>query len=479
MKVANHCKFVGIFAPMADKYSAYFKTIGIFLDLLILNLSGFIGYLLVTNFPDQLDTLNMSFLHLMLANFIWFNVTQLTSLYRNMFVKDAIPIIKEALGSVFLFGLILAILIISITDVNLYSWSVLLPFVFFAGMFMCGKIGFLLWRRTSRAQLIDYKHIVILGAGPLGIELKNYIDDHMIFGYKVIGFFDDAVVPPSEEVVLLGQLSDSITYAKENRIKEVFCALPDAQLDKIQSLMRIADREMIRFKMVPDVKDYFRKNVRVQWFGHIPVFSPRTEPLEIKINQVLKRSFDVLVSLLIIVFVLSWIIPLMAILIKTGSKGPVFFKQLRSGKDNEPFYCLKFRSMVVNDEADSKQASKKDGRITRIGAFMRKNSIDELPQFINVLLGDMSVIGPRPHMLQHTAEYSALIDQFMVRHLVLPGITGWAQIKGFRGETTARESMQERVKADIWYLENWSFLLDLKIMFLTAWHVIVGNENAH
>lgn len=464
---------------MADKYSTYFKMIGIFLDLFILNLSGFIGYLLVTSFPGHMDSLNMSFLHLMLANFIWFNVTQLTSLYRNMFVKDAIPIIKESLGSVVLFGGIIAVLILGITDINLYSWSVLLPFLLFSVLFMCGKIGFLLWRRRSRAQLIDYKHIVILGAGSLGLELKNYIDDHMIFGYKVIGFFDDHIMPPAQEIVILGKLEDSISFAKENRIKEIFCALPDSQMDKIQLLMRKADQEMIRFKMVPDVKDYFKKNVQIQWFGHIPVLSPRTEPLEIKINQVLKRSFDVLISLLMLIFVLSWIIPLMAILIKAGSKGPVFFKQLRSGKDNEPFYCLKFRSMVVNSESDSKQASKKDGRITRIGAFMRKNSIDELPQFINVLLGDMSVIGPRPHMLQHTAEYSALIDQFMVRHLVLPGITGWAQIKGFRGETTAHESMQERVKADIWYLENWSFLLDLKIMFLTAWHVIIGNENAH
>ena len=464
---------------MADKYSTYFKTIGIFLDLFILNLSGFIGYVLVVNFPGHLDSLNMNFLHLMLANFIWFNVTQLTRLYRDMFVKDAIPIIKEALGSVVLFGGILAVLIPIITDINLYSWSVFLPFLLFSILFMCGKIGFLLWRRSSRAQLIDYKHIVILGAGPLGLELKKHIDSHMIFGYKVIGFFDDHIVPSSREIVMLGKLEDSIEYARENRIKEVFCALPDSQLDDIQLLMRKADREMIRFKMVPDVKDYFKKNVQVQWFGHIPVLSPRTEPLEIKINQVLKRSFDVLISLLMIIFVLSWVIPLMAILIKAGSKGPVFFRQLRSGKDNEPFYCLKFRSMVLNNEADSKQASKKDGRITKIGAFMRKNSIDELPQFINVLLGEMSVIGPRPHMLQHTAEYSALIDQFMVRHLVLPGITGWAQIKGFRGETTAHESMQERVKADIWYLENWSFLLDLKIMFLTAWHVIIGNENAH
>jgi putative colanic acid biosynthesis UDP-glucose lipid carrier transferase len=211
----------------------------------------------------------------------------------------------------------------------------------------------------------------------------------------------------------------------------------------------------------------------------MPVLSARTEPLEIKINQVLKRISDILISLFIIIFLFSWVLPLMAILIKINSKGPVFFRQLRSGKNNEPFYCIKFRSMVLNDEADSRQATKNDLRITKIGAFMRRNSIDELPQFINVLVGDMSVVGPRPHMLQHTAAYAALIDQFMVRHFVLPGITGWAQIKGFRGETSDHKAMRERVEADIWYLENWSLFLDLKILFLTAWHVIIGSKNAH
>jgi putative colanic acid biosynthesis UDP-glucose lipid carrier transferase len=463
---------------MTDKYGAYFKTIGIFLDLLILNLSGIAGYLLIIYFPGYIERLHIGLLHFLLVNFVWFNVTQLTGLYRNLFAKDAIPTIKQSLSSMGLFGFILAALIITVADFNWYSHAVLLPFLLFCILFLLGKICFLLWRRSSRAQLIDYKPVIILGAGRLGEELKEYLDNNIILGYKVVGFFDDKVSSINGAAVL-GQLEESIAYAKEHRIKEMFCALPDQAMGKIQVLMRQADREMIRFKMVADIKDYFRKNVSVQWFGHIPVLSPRKEPLEIKINQVLKRSFDVVVSLLIIIFLLSWVIPLLGILIRLGSKGPVFFRQLRSGKDNEAFYCLKFRSMVVNDEADVRQASKADHRITSIGAFMRKNSIDELPQFINVLMGDMSIVGPRPHMLQHTAAYAALIDQFMVRHLVLPGITGWAQIKGLRGETTAEKAMQERVKADIWYLENWSLFLDLKITFLTAWHVISGSENAH
>jgi len=463
---------------MADKYGVYFKTIGVFLDLLILNLSGFIGYLLVVNFPGTLDNPHIGFVHLLLANFVWFNVTQLTGLYKDVFAKDAIPIIKEALGSVLLFGSVLGLMIIIVADFKLFSLSVYFTFFLFVLLFMLGKICFLLWRRSSRAKWIDYKPVVILGAGTLGAELKNYLDNNIIFGYRVIGFFDDKATS-MEEALVLGRLNESIDYAKENKIKEVFCALPDEALDKIQLLMRQADREMIRFKMVPDVKDYFRKNVMVQWFGHMPVLSPRTEPLEIKINQVLKRVFDVVISFLVIVCVLSWVVPIMAVLIKLGSRGPVFFRQLRSGKDNEPFYCLKFRSMVVNAEANAKQASRQDSRITGIGAFMRRNSIDELPQFINVILGEMSIVGPRPHMLQHTAEYSALIDKFMVRHFVLPGITGWAQVKGFRGGTKEDGAMEERVNADIWYLENWSLFLDMKIIFLTAWHIVFNKKNAY
>lgn len=464
---------------MTDKYGAYYKVIGIFLDLLILNLSGFAGYLMTVYFPGHIERINIGFLHFLVVNFVWFNVTQMTGLYRNIFAKDAIPTIKESFITVVLFAFIIAALVITVADFKWNSPVVVFPALLFLILFLTGKICFLLWRRSSRAQRIDYKEVVILGAGPLGNELKSYLDGNIILGYKVLGFFDNTIVSQQDNLHVLGRLEESISFAKAHRIKEVFCALPDEAMDQIKILMREADREMVRFKMVPDIKDYFRKNVKVQWFGHIPILSPRAEPLENKMNQVLKRGFDIIVSLIVIIFLLTWVIPLLAILIRLGSKGPVFFKQLRSGKDNEPFYCLKFRSMVMNDESDSRQASRADVRITSIGNFMRKNSIDELPQFINVLLGDMSVVGPRPHMLQHTAAYSALIDQFMVRHLVLPGITGWAQIKGLRGETYAQEAMQERVLADIWYLENWSLLLDLKITFLTAWHVIAGSENAH
>lgn len=197
------------------------------------------------------------------------------------------------------------------------------------------------------------------------------------------------------------------------------------------------------------------------------------------VNGAAKRAFDFVFALLVTVLLLSWLIPIIALIIKLDSKGPVFFKQLRTGKDNKPFYCLKFRSMRLNIDSDHKQASKGDNRITKVGAFMRKTSIDELPQFINVLRGEMSVVGPRPHMLLHTEVYSAVIDDFMLRHTVTPGITGLAQVAGHRGETKETAAMVERVNADIWYIKNWSFFLDLKIVFLTICQVVTGSEKAY
>ncbi|NML66997.1 exopolysaccharide biosynthesis protein [Hymenobacter sp. RP-2-7] len=185
-----------------------------------------------------------------------------------------------------------------------------------------------------------------------------------------------------------------------------------------------------------------------------------------------KQLFDYCFAALVIIFILSWFVPLMALLIKLESKGPVFFKQLRTGQGGHPFYCLKFRSMTLNSEADSQQARKGDNRITKLGAFLRQTSLDELPQFINVLRGEMSIVGPRPHMLHHTAEYSQAIPHFMDRLQILPGITGLAQISGYRGETKEVTAMENRVNADIHYINNRSAQMDLKIIALTVAQVI-------
>jgi len=219
--------------------------------------------------------------------------------------------------------------------------------------------------------------------------------------------------------------------------------------------------------------------VYIDYLEDMPVLSLRREPLEDLGNQIRRRIFDVVVSLLVVVFVLSWMVPLVGLAILLESRGPVFFVQARSGKNNRSFPCLKFRSMVKNNSAEHRQATRNDSRVTRVGRFLRRTSIDEFPQFLNVLKGDMSIVGPRPHMLKHTSDYSELLDQFMIRQFVKPGITGWAQVNGYRGETRDLIQMQRRIEHDIWYLENWSLWLDVRIVFMTVFNLFRREANAY
>lgn len=210
--------------------------------------------------------------------------------------------------------------------------------------------------------------------------------------------------------------------------------------------------------------------------GTTPILSARDEPLQDIWNRAVKRTFDIIVSGIFLLTIFPVVYLIVGLIIKRQSPGPIIFKQKRNGLDGSEFYCLKFRSMHVNSDADKVQATENDPRKFKFGDFMRRTNIDELPQFINVFFGSMSIVGPRPHMLLHTQEYSKLISNYMVRHWVKPGITGWAQSHGFRGETKTLEQMEERVKADIWYVENWTFFLDLRIIWRTAMNMIQRNE---
>jgi putative colanic acid biosynthesis UDP-glucose lipid carrier transferase len=209
------------------------------------------------------------------------------------------------------------------------------------------------------------------------------------------------------------------------------------------------------------------------------VLSLRKEPLDDVGNRIKKRLYDIVVSSLVIMFILSWLVPIISLLILLESRGPIFFVQERSGKGGKPFKCIKFRTMRMNKDANEKQATKNDSRITALGRFLRKTSLDEMPQFINVFLSDMSVVGPRPHMLKHTDDYSKLLNHYMIRHFLKPGITGWAQIHGYRGEIKMFEDINNRIEYDIWYLENWSLWLDTRIILMTAFNVAKGEKNAY
>jgi undecaprenyl-phosphate galactose phosphotransferase/putative colanic acid biosynthesis UDP-glucose lipid carrier transferase len=312
-------------------------------------------------------------------------------------------------------------------------------------------------------------------------KLYDILHKDLAFGYKIEGFFDDILSSDSHlEMKYLGKLSDIEKYIKQEKVNEMYVSLHYTDSFFINSLIKLSEKYLVRIKFVPDFYEYTKaRKININFYENMPVLMFRKEPLEKPLNRLIKTGFDFLFSLIVIVFVFSWLFPVLIILVRLSSPGPIFFKQLRTGEDNREFTCLKFRTMKVNSLSDELQATAKDPRITTIGSIMRKTNLDELPQFFNVLWGNMSVVGPRPHMLKHTEEYSELIDNYLVRHFVKPGITGWAQVNGYRGETQELNAMKKRVEYDIWYIENWNLLLDLKIIFLTVYNMIKGEKNAY
>lgn len=464
---------------MDYRYATFFKLLTALIDYFLLNVSLIIGLIIIS--PEALTTsLVADFrFHILIVNLLWFFSSTQVSLYTKVLKTDAVPFLKKTIWTLVVFCSAPLFLNLFIPGL-LVSLKYLIPFLLvFSFLTVASKILFLYVRKSQRRFWIDYKKIVILGSGATCEELHSFFKENENLGYIVQGYFSDVPCANlSEEFKYLGQVEHSVEYAAENGISEIFSALPSEKIALVKSLMKKADHNMIRFRFVPDLSAFLDKHVMVEYYGALPILSPRREPLQVKVNEMAKQLFDYIFASFTVIFVMSWLMPIVAIAIKLDSKGPIFFRQLRSGKDNKPFFCLKFRSMNVNSDADSKQASKDDQRITRVGAFLRKTSLDEFPQFFNVLLGDMSIVGPRPHMLKHTEDYSHVINDFMVRQFVTPGITGWAQVNGLRGETKENETMNKRVKADIWYMENWSLLLDLKIVFLTMIQTLKRNENA-
>lgn len=320
--------------------------------------------------------------------------------------------------------------------------------------------------------------VAIWGFNATSIQLASKLESNSHF-FNFLGIINDV-----EEDILKDKLSfnhaliNAIHKSSEMRIQELYIVVKTEFIDDLNTYFELADRYCIRLKFVPDLSEISKFSFSSSSYENFHIIRPRHEPLQNAYNRLAKRVFDIVFSLLVIMFVLSWLFPILAFLIKKESKGPILFKQLRTGKKNQSFYCYKFRSMTVNTDSDSVQAKKGDMRVTSIGKFIRRTSLDELPQFFNVLLGDMSVVGPRPHMLKHTEDYNNQINDFMVRHFVKPGITGLAQISGHRGETKKVSDMKRRVKADIDYLQNWSLIKDLKICLLTVVLTLKGDENA-
>lgn len=302
-------------------------------------------------------------------------------------------------------------------------------------------------------------------------------------GYKVLGYYADEKPEGSlEGLTRMGSLQELLKRMDEGREVEVgdelYVCLSRRDHETVKRLSMYCDQHVVRFFYVPMSVESLGISLKREMMDDIEVYTTYENPLQNPVNRLIKRAFDVTFSALLLLCMLPFF-PIVALIIKWQSPGPIFFKQLRTGLDGKEFWMYKFRSMHVNKDADRVQATADDPRKYAFGNFMRKANIDELPQFWNVLMGDMSIVGPRPHMLAHTEMYSQLIGKYMVRHFVKPGVTGWAQVTGFRGETRELWQMEERVKRDIWYMENWNFWLDLRIIWMTAKTVFVHDKNAY
>ncbi|MXV51317.1 exopolysaccharide biosynthesis polyprenyl glycosylphosphotransferase [Pedobacter sp. HMF7647] len=418
---------------------------------------------------------------LIVANYLWLLAALALKLYNAKFIKGIIHNCILTLKSFILFAFIFFSYILLTKENHAFAEN-LIVFYFFT---ISGLLS--IRYAISKAEKMLKKHfkiarpVAVIGMNSMGIRLAGFFqdqDNHFAFE----GFLNKentSYLDHSGQV--LPSILEQIKSAASNGVNDVYVSLSPDKIHEFASLQREADKCCLRLKLVPDLSQLLSDQLKVSYMNNFTVLSNRNEPLEEVENRFQKRAFDIVFSSLVIIFIMSWFYPLVGLLIKLQSPGPILFKQLRSGKNNKQFVCYKFRSMKINNESNSRLTNKTDSRITKIGAFLRKTSLDELPQFFNVFLGDMSVIGPRPHPIFVTEQYSPIINKFMVRHFLKSGITGWAQVNGYRGGGDEENTphMQKRIEHDIWYLENWSMWLDLKIVYMTVRNLIKGEENAY
>ena len=457
-------------------YSRYFWFIHFLGDLILINFSFLLSY--YYKFCSLIEDDRYFFL-LLIFNFIWMFTAFMLDLYAIKRLRRIDRILFNLIRAGVINVFAIAALLFSLNDDSPFSREHLYY------TYILAFILVLFWRYISikliflyRKHGYNYDRVLIVGGGDVAKSLHDYIFSDDILGIKLLGVFSDSepIFKTNVNILKFDRIKD---FSIENEIDEIYYTLPLTNTNEIQDLVDFADQNLIRFKVIPDFRGFPLRRVNIDFFNNVPVLSFRKEPLKDSISRFSKRVFDIIFSSLVIIFILSWLYPILGLLIKLSSKGPILFKQKRSGLDNKEFWCYKFRSMSQNTEADNKQATKGDSRITTIGSFLRKTSLDEFPQFINVIIGDMSIVGPRPHMIKHTEQYSEIIKKYMVRQLVKPGITGAAQIRGFRGETKEIEEMEGRVKWDVWYIENWTFFLDINIIIRTVINFIKGDEKAY
>ena len=447
----------------AGRYSKYLRPISIMFDLLV-----------VTSFVYLfLDKSLLKVTPMLVFSFSWIISAFITKFYEVYRFTKLIKIISYIFYQLLLFS-ILVFAFFGVVQNPSPGLSQTLVFLLYT-FIIISLFKFTLFYALQSYRLGfggNFRKTIIIGNDESVAELKEFFINQKELGYENRMTFK--FNKPSDL-----NLEECFNFILSRNIDEVYCSANELDESQISSLITFCENNFKILKFISKRGGLLSKKLKTDTYGLSTVQSLREMPLSNDLNTILKRTFDIVFSLVVIVFLLSWITPIIALIIKIESRGPVFFKQTRNGIKFREFTCYKFRSMIENNDADIQQATKNDKRVTKIGKILRKSSLDELPQFFNVLIGNMSVVGPRPHMIKENERYSKSVDKFMVRHFVKPGITGLAQVKGFRGEVETDEDIINRVKYDIYYLENWSLILDLNIVFLTTINFLTGQKKAY
>ncbi|WP_298532311.1 exopolysaccharide biosynthesis polyprenyl glycosylphosphotransferase [uncultured Algibacter sp.] len=463
------------------RYSWLLRPALIVYDLLVINFFAF--YLLSLNeenlyfFSSEFFN-NKNILYVIYSITLWLLSTHLLKFYGVYRYTSFLNILSLLVKQFLAFALIVFAFIGVFRSINLEVFTVL-KYVLYS-FILIGLVKILSYYALKKIRIYlkgNLRNVIVIGSGKGIQELKSIFNNEKELGYKIVAAFSDI-----KGDNINGTINDSLTYLKEsNGIDEMYCAIDELTEKQINEFVKYSNINHCNIKFISNTSKLITKRLHTDYYNYLPVMSIQQVSLNTDVNKFVKRGFDICFSLIVLVFILPWVSIILFILIKMESKGPLFYRHKRNGINYKEFYCYKFRSLTVTKEFEGTYVKQDDIRLTKVGSFLRKTSLDELPQFINVLKGDMSVVGPRPHMLSYTDDYSKKIDKynFIFRHHVKPGITGLAQIKGYRGEVETDIDIINRVKYDIFYIENWSLLLDLKIIFQTIINALRGEDKAY
>lgn len=459
----------------------YYKTMKVMIfviDFWLLHLAfratrslGFVS----TSSDDQ------STLFFLIFSLVWIIAGLFMKIYR-IETTSLVQTVSISLLSAFIIHILVIGTLLTVFHVYEIQPRLIIAQYILSALFIAGfRILYKLITKYYQFSGFDQRKVIVVGATSSGIALYNYFSASEFSGYEFKGFFDEQEHKKSSfQNQVIGTLDSKLikNYCQREGIGEIYFALPFTYNDLLRDLSKYADDNFIYMRIAPDFSKVIHDNHNVYLMNSVPVLTSRKEPLGNSFNASLKRVFDFIFSLTVILTIFPIIFPIIALAIRLNSRGPIFFKQLRPGKKNKLFDCYKFRTMSVNSTSEL-QATKNDSRITSVGRILRKTNLDELPQFFNVLLGNMSVVGPRPNMISQLEEYSKTIRDYRMRHFVTPGITGYAQVNGFRGETKEAGLMEKRVAYDVKYIETWSLGLDIKIIFKTVFNMVRGEKSAY